>query len=227
MLTQGASPNVCSVESPTTWRFVVSQDGIAQSVAAKTEQHSHLGKLHITPTATFTDALRQPGLLFAKMVYFWFWWWFLRKPKVTWGLLKSYMQVRGLRPSCCTYKPSHKACEGLICTTVKCPKEQTHAGRRHFPIPGPDTRQPWVKAGRNERARTLRPCKQGELKEEDDLALRGQQKGEVWPRACGLSGFGSEKTLLTQSKEATYVQPHTDGSTALPPSKRFLWRKGK
>ena len=34
-----------------------SQDGTAQGVAAKLEQHSHFGELHAMPTATFTDAI--------------------------------------------------------------------------------------------------------------------------------------------------------------------------
>lgn len=68
----------------------------------------------------------------------------------------------------------------------------------------------------------MRSCKQRRLKEEDDLALQGKQKGEGWQRARGLGSFGSEKTPLAQSEEARDVQPHTGGSRALSPSKRGL-----
>lgn len=69
-------------------------------------------------------------------------------------------------------------------------------------------------------AGTWRPCKQSELKDKDDL--RGKQKGEGGQRACGSGSNGSEEAPGTQSKEATHIQPHTDGSRALPPSKRLL-----
>lgn len=51
-----------------------SQDGTAQGITAKTEQHSHFGELHTTPTVTFTDAIRPPGLVWAEVVYLWFGW---------------------------------------------------------------------------------------------------------------------------------------------------------
>lgn len=46
---------------------MVSEDGIAQGAAAIMEAHSHSGKLHVTPTATFTGAIRQPGLVRASV----------------------------------------------------------------------------------------------------------------------------------------------------------------
>lgn len=45
-----------------------------RGITAKTEQHSHFGELHTTPTVTFTDAIRPPGLVWAEVVYLWFGW---------------------------------------------------------------------------------------------------------------------------------------------------------
>lgn len=74
MLSLCASPDVWSVGSQASWRQMGSQDGTAQGVAAKLEQHSHFGELHAMPTATFTDAIRPPGLVWAYVVYLWFGW---------------------------------------------------------------------------------------------------------------------------------------------------------
>lgn len=51
--------------------------------------------------------------------------------------------------------------------------------------------------------------------------LRGKQKGEGWQRACGSGSDGGAEAPGTQSKEATHIQPHRDGSRAFPPSKRL------
>lgn len=70
MLSPGRfSPSVCSVGSQATWSPMVSEDGIAQGAAAIMEAHSHSGKLHVTPTATFTGAIRQPGLVRASVSF--------------------------------------------------------------------------------------------------------------------------------------------------------------
>lgn len=74
MLSPRASPDVWSVGSQASWRWMGSQDGTAQGITAKTEQHSHFGELHTTPTVTFTDAIRPPGLVWAEVVYLWFGW---------------------------------------------------------------------------------------------------------------------------------------------------------
>lgn len=78
-----ASPDVWSVGSQASWRQMGSQDGTAQGVAAKLEQHSHFGELRYAHSHLHRCYQATWPKVWAYVVYLWFWVEALRKPKFT------------------------------------------------------------------------------------------------------------------------------------------------